>query len=219
MAERHAEGRARLHPHQHHRGVTHTRPGKAYVAGIRYLVDNDRHPYVWKTADYGKTWTKIVDGIPGDDFVRAVREDPVRAGLLYAASEHTVYISWDDGAHWQPLGMNLPDVQVSDLVVEAHDLVIATHGRAFWVMRDMDLLRQLNPEVAAAGSWLFQPRDVVQGFDNAAGFFYTLKDDAQKVTFEILDASGKVLGSYESVEGDEKPAEPQGGGLRPLRRG
>ncbi|MCG6956108.1 MAG: glycosyl hydrolase [Gemmatimonadetes bacterium] len=188
--------------------------GKAYVAGIRYLVDNDRHPYVWKTADYGETWTKIVGGIPEDDFIRAVREDPVRAGLLYAASEHTVYISWDDGAHWQPIGMNLPDVQVSDLVVEAHDLVIATHGRAFWVMRDMDLLRQLAPEVAAASSWLFQPRTVVQGFDNTASFDYYLKDDAQKVTFEILDVSGKVLGTYQSVEGEEKPAQPQEGGFR-----
>jgi photosystem II stability/assembly factor-like uncharacterized protein len=187
--------------------------GKAYVAGIRYLVDNDRRPYVWKTADYGRTWTKIVTGIPEDDFVRAVREDPVRAGLLYAASEHTVYVSWDDGAHWQPIGMNLPDVQVSDLVVEAHDLVIATHGRAFWVMRDMDLLRQLNPDVAAASSWLFQPRTVVQGFDNTASFDYYLKDAAQKVTFDILDASGRVLGSYQSVEGDETPTEPQGGGF------
>ena len=104
------------------------------MAGIRYLVDNDRHPYIWKTTDYGKNWTKIVHGIPADDFVRAVREDPVRPGLLYAASEHTVYVSWDDGAHWQPLAMNLPTTQVSDLVVEDHDLVIATHGRGFWIM-------------------------------------------------------------------------------------
>lgn len=187
--------------------------GKAYVSGIRYLVDNDRHPYVWKTSDYGQTWTKIVDGIPEDDFVRAVREDPVRPGLLYAASEHTVYVSWDDGVHWQPLGMNLPDVQVSDLVVEAHDLVIATHGRAFWVMRNMDLLRQLTPEVSAASAWLFQPRDVVQGFDNAASFDYDLKDDAENVTFDIMDASGNILGSYASTTGDEEPAAQQGGGF------
>ena len=80
-----------------------TAPGKAYVAGIRYLVENDRRPYVWRTEDYGQTWTLITGGIPTDDFVRAVREDPERAGLLYAASERTVYISWNDGARWQPL--------------------------------------------------------------------------------------------------------------------
>ncbi|MCH8937284.1 MAG: glycosyl hydrolase, partial [Gemmatimonadetes bacterium] len=83
-------------------------PGKAYVAGIRYLVDDDRSPYIWKTEDYGKTWTKIVNGIPEDDFVRAVREDPQAPGILYAASERTVYVSWDDGANWQSLGLNLP---------------------------------------------------------------------------------------------------------------
>ena len=187
-------------------------PGKAYVAGIRYLVDDDRSPYIWKTTDYGATWTKIVSGIPGDDFVRAVREDPARPGLLYAASERTVYVSWDDGAHWQSLGMNLPVVQVSDLVVEDHDLVIGTHGRGFWVMRDIDLLRQLTPEVAAADFWLFDPRDPVRGFDNTAEIHYTLKENAEKVTVEILDASGAVVGSYASPEGDEQPRASGGGG-------
>ena len=118
-------------------------PGKAYVAGIRYLVENDRRPYVWKTEDYGRTWTSITTGIPEDDFVRAVREDPVRPGLLYAGSERTVYVSWNDGASWQPLTLNLPTTQVSDVVVEDHDLVIGTHGRSFWVMQGIDLLRQL----------------------------------------------------------------------------
>ena len=112
-------------------------PGKAYVSGIRYLVDDDRSPYVWKTEDYGRSWTKIVNGIPADDFVRATREDPTRAGLLYAASERTVYVSWDDGANWQSLAQNLPVVQVSDLVVADDDLVIGTHGRSFWVMKDI----------------------------------------------------------------------------------
>ena len=87
-----------------------TTPGKAYVSGIRYLVDDDRSPYIWKTEDYGQSWTKIVNGIPADDFVRATREDPTRAGLLYAASERTVYVSWNDGANWQPLSQNLPVV-------------------------------------------------------------------------------------------------------------
>ncbi len=175
-------------------------PGKAYVAGIRYLVDNDRSPYVWKTTDYGKNWTKIVNGLPADDFMRAVREDPTRPGLLYAASERTVYVSWDDGAHWQSLALNLPVTQVADLVVEDHDLVIATHGRGFWVMRNISVLRQLTPEVAAARFWLFDPKDPVRGFDNSAEIHYWLKDNAQKVTLEFLDGAGKVLASYASAD-------------------
>ncbi len=190
-----------------------TTPGKAYVAGIRYLVDNDRHPYIWKTTDYGKTWTHIdQNGIPQNDFVRAVREDPTRPGLLYAASETTVYVSWDDGAHWQRLAMNLPNTQVSDIVVKDHDLVIATHGRSFWTMHNIDLLRQMSPQVASADVWLFDPRDPVQEFDNTADIFYYLKNDAQKVTVEILNDAGSVVGSFESAAGEEEPAEPQGGG-------
>ncbi len=189
-----------------------TTPGKAYVAGIRYLVDDDRRPYVWKTSDYGRTWTKIVQGIPGNDFVRAVREDPMRPGLLYAASETTVYVSWDDGANWQPLTLNLPNTQVSDLVVEDHDLVIATHGRSFWVLRNMDVLRQLTPAVAQADSWLFEPRNPVRDFDNTADVDYYLANDAEKVTVEFLDASGGVVGSYESPEGEEEEPRQAGGG-------
>lgn len=185
-------------------------PGKAYVAGIRYLVDDDRSPYVWKTTDYGRTWTKITDGIPDDDFIRAVREDPVRPGLLYAASERTVYASWDDGASWQPLTVNLPTVQVSDLVVEDHDLVIGTHGRSFWVMEDIDVLRQLTPEVASADSWLFDPKDPTRGFDFTVDVYYHLADDAGRVTVEFLDASGNVIRSFESADDDEE--EEQGGG-------
>ncbi|MDH5759942.1 MAG: glycosyl hydrolase [Gemmatimonadota bacterium] len=193
--------------------VSPNTPGKAYVAGIRYLVDNDRAPYVWKTLDYGRSWTKIVNGIPGDDFVRAVREDPTRPGLLYGASQRTVYVSWDDGAHWQSLGMNLPVVEVSDLVVEEHDLVIGTHGRSFWVMRNIDLLRQMSDDVAEAGAWLFDPKDPVRDFDNNADFFYYLEDDAAKVTFEVLDVSGTVLATYESEEEDEEGEGEQGGGF------
>lgn len=175
-------------------------PGKAYVAGIRYLVDDDRSPYIWKTEDYGETWTRIVTGIPADDFVRAVREDPVRPGLLYAASERTVYVSWNDGASWKPLTMNLPVTQVSDLVVEDNDLVIATHGRSFWVMRSIGLLRQLTPEVASAGFWLFDPKDPVRGFDGTVEIDYHLADDAGKVVLEFMDAAGEVLATFESPD-------------------
>lgn len=184
-----------------------TTPGKAYVAGIRYLVENDRAPYVWKTEDYGQTWTKIVDGIPEDDFIRAVREDPEVPGLLYAASERTVYISWNDGEHWQPLDLNLPVVQVSDLVVEEHDLVIGTHGRSFWVMRDIDVLRQLTPRVAESDFWLYDPRDPIRGFDSGVRVYYHLSEDADSVALEFLDEEGNVVTSYGSGPGQEEAGE------------
>jgi photosystem II stability/assembly factor-like uncharacterized protein len=176
-----------------------TTPGKAYVAGIRYLVDNDRHPYVWKTTDYGRTWTKIVNGIPDNDFVRSIREDPERPGLLYAGSETTVYVSWDDGAHWQPLTQNLPNVQVADLTVKGNDLVIATHGRSFWVMHGIDVLRQMSPQVDTAAFWLFDPASPVQGIDRSADMVYHLKSDARKVSVAILNPQGSVVQSWDSA--------------------
>ncbi|MCZ6917491.1 MAG: glycosyl hydrolase [Gemmatimonadetes bacterium] len=188
-------------------------PGKAYVSGIRYLVDDDRSPYVWKTDDYGETWTKIVNGFPEDDFIRAVREDPTRPGLLFAASERTVYASWDDGANWQPLSLNLPVLQVSDLVVEENDLVIATHGRSFWVMFNMAPLRQLNEQVASAGVHLFDPADPIRGIDNSAEIFYYLSEDAEELTMEFLDSQGQVIQTYEgSTEPQDEPEGGFGGG-------
>ncbi|MFH1764531.1 MAG: glycosyl hydrolase [Gemmatimonadota bacterium] len=186
-----------------------TTPGKAYVAGIRYLVENDRRPYVWKTEDYGNSWTRIVSGIPDDDFIRAVREDPERDGLLYAASERTVYISWDDGGHWQPLTLNLPTVQVADLVVKEDDLVIATHGRSFWVLTGIDPLRQVTPEVMSAGAHLFQPTDVRRGLDPAVDVTYYLAEDAKEVEVTFFDASGEVVQSFTAQlqETEEEEAE------------
>lgn len=187
-----------------------TTPGKAYVAGIRYLVDNDRSPYIWKTEDYGTTWTKIVDGIPDDDFIRAVREDPSSPGLLYAASERTVYVSFSDGAEWQPLSLNLPVVQVSDLVVEDHDLVIGTHGRSFWVLPGLDLLRGMHdmlasttPEELAETDILFDPRDPVRRFNGSVEVFYRLADDANEVKVAFLDSEGEVLMEAVTAEEDE----------------
>jgi photosystem II stability/assembly factor-like uncharacterized protein len=185
-------------------------PGKAYVSGIRYLVDDDRTPYVWKTENYGQSWTKIVNGIPGDDFIRAVREDPQAPGNLYAASERTVYVSWDDGANWQSLALNLPVVQVSDLIVEDNDLVIATHGRSFWVMFNIAPLRQLNEQVATSQVHLFDPVDPVRGVDNGVEVYYYLAEDAEELTMEFLDSDGNVIQTYEAT-GEDQP-QPQGGG-------
>ena len=184
-------------------------PGKAYVSGIRYLVDDDRAPYIWKTEDYGASWTKIVGGLPEDDFIRATREDPARPGLLYAASERTVYVSFDDGARWQPLSLNLPVVQVSDLVVEENDLVIGTHGRSFWVLEGIGPLRQMSAEVAAAPAWLFDPVDPIRGIDQGAQFRYHLGEAAERVTIEILDGAGNLIRSYEGTAEGEKEEEDE----------
>ena len=114
--------------------------GTAYVAATRYKLD-DLTPYLYRTVDYGRTWTKIVTGIRAGDFTRAIREDPVRRGMLYAGTETGVYVSWDQGEQWHALGGNLPVVPVHDLIVAHNDLVLATHGRAFWVLDDVTLLR------------------------------------------------------------------------------
>jgi photosystem II stability/assembly factor-like uncharacterized protein len=171
------------------------RPGAAYVAGKRYRLD-DRAPYAWKTEDYGRTWTRIVNGIPAGDFVHAVREDAVRPGLLYAGTEHGIHVSFDDGASWQSLRLNLPDTQVSDLVVEGKDVVIATHGRSFYVLDDIAPLRQAGPEVASAAFHLFAPAPAMRRQERAA-IDYVLKPGAKDVKVEILDAGGSVIRAME----------------------
>ncbi len=136
-------------------------PACAYLAATCYKMDDFR-PYLYKTNDYGKTWTKITNGIPDDDFTRVVREDPVRRGLLFAGTETGVYVSFDDGAHWQSLRLNMPAVPIHDLVVKDDDLVIATHGRSFWILDDITPLRQISDEVREANAYLLQPRSTTR---------------------------------------------------------
>jgi photosystem II stability/assembly factor-like uncharacterized protein len=131
--------------------------GTAYLAIDRHRLD-DHHPYMYKTHDYGKTWTKIVEGLPDGSYLHAVREDPVRKGLLYAGTESGVDVSFDDGEHWQSLQLDMPASPVHDLIVKNDDLVIATHGRAFWILDDLTPLRELTPEVAGDAVHLFTPR-------------------------------------------------------------
>jgi photosystem II stability/assembly factor-like uncharacterized protein len=175
--------------------------GTAYVAVKNYLQE-DRAPYIFRTDDYGKSWTKIINGIKADDYVHAVREDPKRPGLLYAGTEHGIYVSFDNGDHWQSLSLNLPDTQVSDIVVEAHDVVIATHGRSLYILDDVDVLRQLAPEIAGAAIHLYQPREAIRSVNQAA-FYYYLKEPAEKVTIEILDAKGKQIRSFTGIRSEE----------------
>jgi photosystem II stability/assembly factor-like uncharacterized protein len=186
--------------------ASHHEPGTAYLAAKNYLLD-DRAPYVYRTHDWGKSWTRIVDGIRADDYVHVVREDPTRAGLLYAGTEHGVYVSWDDGAHWQSLSLNLPDVQVSDLVVEATDLVIGTHGRSIYVLDDIAPIRErragADGRAAAAPLQLFTPHVATRGVDSAA-IQYALASRADTVRVEILDKDGKVIRTFVGG-GDPKP--------------
>jgi len=170
-------------------------PGGAYVAAKRYQLD-DRAPYIFRTKDYGRTWSKVVAGIPNDDFVHAVREDLHRPGLLYAGTEHGIYVSFNDGADWQSLVLNLPDTQVSDLVVEENDLVIATHGRSFYVLDDIGALRQLTPEVAKSPAYLFEPRPVIRSVSQAVIDYY-LGQGADQVKVEILDGKGNLIRAFD----------------------
>ena len=189
----------------------------AYLAVDRHRMD-DLNPYAWVTHDLGKTWTKITNGIPVGSYVHAVRQDPVDKNLLFAGTETGVFVSWDDGAHWQALKLNLPRTPVHDLVIHGDNLVVATHGRAFWSLDDITPLRQMSSQVAGAEVHFFTPAPAVRtqggrGFGGRFGggavgqnpmygvvFDYYLKDAPKgPATLDILDSSGKVIQNYSSV--------------------
>ena len=136
-------------------------PAVAYLCATRYRLDDTR-PYLFKTADYGQTWTSIADGIPEDDFTRVLKQDPERPGLLYAGTETSIYFSDDDGAHWQPLAANLPRVPVYDLTVQGSEMAIATHGRGFWILDDLHILRQLADADELNDTRIFTPKDTLR---------------------------------------------------------
>jgi photosystem II stability/assembly factor-like uncharacterized protein len=183
--------------------------GAAYVAIDRHKLD-DHKPYLFKTADYGKSWTKITTGLPDNSYTHSVKEDPKRKGLLYAGTENGVYVSFDDGGHWQSLKLNLPTTPIHDLTVKNDDLIVATHGRAFWVLDDISPLRQMNSATASEDAHLYQPPVTIRyrgpgfslpatapvGANPATGVIvdYFLKSAAKDgVTLEISDAKGKVI--------------------------
>ena len=190
---------------------SHFAAGTAYVAANRYQQDDFR-PFLYKTADFGKSWTAITLGIPAGAYTRTIREDPVRRGLLYAGTETGVYLSFDDGGRWEPLQLNLPRTSVRDLAVHGNDLIAATHGRAMWLLDDVSLLRQLADSVSSRRAFLFQPSKAVRWFggrgrsltdgENPPGGAYVdyfLKDaPTSKITLDFLDAAGKVIRSYSS---------------------
>ncbi|MEW6455232.1 MAG: glycosyl hydrolase [Acidobacteriota bacterium] len=201
-------------------------PATAYVVATRYKHD-DFKPYIYKTYDYGKTWKKITNGIPENDFTRVVREDPNHKGLLYAGTETSVYVSFDDGENWQSLQLNLPIVPIHDLMVHPRekDLVVATHGRSFWILDDLTPLYQLSDEIAKSKMYLFKPRDTyrMRGRDfmfpranigknppNGTIIYYYFKDKPeQEVKLEILDAKGNLVKTFTSMPKDEQPTIPE----------
>jgi hypothetical protein len=181
-------------------------------------VKKDDHPYFYRTHDAGKSWQVIASGLPDSMFARVVREDPVRKRMLYAGTENAVYVSFDDGDHWNSLQLNLPTASMRDLAVRADDLVVATFGRALWVLDDVTPLRQFGPEVTTSDAYLFQSRDAVRWrWDNnqetplppevptgdnppeGAILNYYLKTvPSGEITLTINDAQGNVVRTYSS---------------------
>jgi photosystem II stability/assembly factor-like uncharacterized protein len=202
--------------------------GTAYFAATRYKLD-DFAPYLYQTADYGRTWRRLVTGIPAGHFVRVVRQDPVRPDLLYAGGEFGTYVSFDDGAHWQSLQLNLPVTPIHDLVVKETDLVAATHGRSFWILDDVTPLRQLTPAVAAKPSHLFAPRPALrmagggfgggsqdQGQNPPGGVvvhYYLREGPAEEVKLELLEADGTLIRTFSSKARERADRLPADSGM------
>jgi photosystem II stability/assembly factor-like uncharacterized protein len=193
------------------------RKGSAYYATYRYLL-GDYQPYIYRTDDYGATWKRLTDGnngVPADWPTRVVREDPDREGLLYAGTEFGMFISFDNGAHWQTFQLNLPQVPITDIKVYRRDLVVSTQGRAFWILDNITSLHQISPKTTAAQVRLLTPRD---GYRTRVAptvlgpniEYYLPAAPAGAVTIEMLDARGVVMNTYNS----ETPATGGGRGGR-----
>ena len=189
-------------------------PGRAHLAVYRYR-QNDSRPYIFQTSDYGRTWRRLTDGtngIPDTHWVRVVREDPDRRGLLYAGTEFGLWVSFDDGARWQSLQLNLPVTPVTDLAIHRKDLVVATQGRAFWILDDLHVLQQAEPRLTASDRHLFAPDDAFRGTLGPAAIHYYLAEAPEgELTIEILDGGGRVVATFtgtadEEDESDDVPA-------------
>jgi photosystem II stability/assembly factor-like uncharacterized protein len=210
----------------------------AYIAATMYKWDDFR-PYLFVTHDTGKTWTAINRGIPDHSFTRVVREDPNHIGLLVAGTETGMFISFNAGADWKALQLNLPVVPITDLAFHKREqeLVVATQGRSFWILDDVPLLYQLSPDSLKEPAHLFQPKDAVRGVrggfsipssapvgQNPAGgvaIYYSLAakpKEKEEITLEILDANGKSVKKFSNIEKkDEGPADPEEGAFGPPR--
>ncbi len=199
--------------------ASRTEAGTVYAAVNRFRLD-DLKPHIYRTRNFGKTWQEIDAGLADNAPVNAIREDPLRKGLLFAGTETTVYVSFDDGDHWQPLQLNLPHTSMRDLAIHGDDLVVATHGRSFWILDDITPLRQLSKEVAKTSAYLFAPQEALRVRwnknpdtplppeepagknppDGAIIDYFLAKNATEPVTLEILDASGKLVRKYSSAD-------------------
>ncbi len=218
------------------------RAGTAYVALYRYLL-GDFAPYIYRTDDFGKTWTRLTDGkngIAADEPTRVVREDPDRAGLLYAGTEFGMYISFDNGDHWQSFQLNLPATPVTDIKLTRKDLVLSTQGRSFWILDNLTPLHQLNDKIASSQAFLFAPRDAIRtpprgggGLAGRSGVQYPLSGAAVdyylgsaptgEIALDVLDGSGNVVRKFTSAgagsedrnaDAEAPPADDEEGGFR-----
>jgi len=198
--------------------ASHFDANAAYASVDRHQLQ-DFEPYIYRTRDMGKTWTKITAGLPAGVYVHVVKEDPKRRGLLVAGTERGAFVSLDDGDSWQRLQLNLPVTSVRDFEIYENDLIVATHGRGIWVIDDIGPLRQITSAVLASDAYLFKPSDFVylpQGGDNgtptqkdepqapnpingAAIDYYLKADTGGSVSIEILDSSGAVVATFSNA--------------------
>ncbi|MBL8212416.1 MAG: glycosyl hydrolase [Bryobacterales bacterium] len=186
--------------------------GTAYVAATMYKWDDFR-PYLYRTSDYGRTWTRINNGIPDGAFTRVIREDPHRKGLLYAGTETGMYVSFNNGDKWEPLRLNLPVVPITDIVVQKRekDLVVATQGRSFYVLEDLGVLHQIHDGSAKGEAFLFTPEP---GYRTAGGggvglWFYAKEAPKGEVALEIVDAAGRRVNRYVGGGAEEGGGRPR----------
>jgi photosystem II stability/assembly factor-like uncharacterized protein len=206
--------------------ASHSAAATAYVAVNRFRLD-DLRPHIYRTHDFGKSWQEIVAGLPDNGPVNVVREDPVRTGLLFAGTETSVFVSFDDGDHWQPLQLNLPHTSMRDLTIHSDDLIVGTHGRSFWILDDVTPLRQLNEKVSASEPHLYAPQTAVRIHwnrnpdtplppeepggknppDGAIIDYFLPGNSRAPVTLEILDAGGKLVRKYSSADKAEPLSE------------
>ena len=213
--------------------ASHFDPNEAYASVDRHQLA-DFNPHIYRTRDLGKTWQEITTGLPAGVYVHTVKEDPARRGLLFAGTERAAWISFDDGSHWQSLQLNLPPTSVRDFEVHGDDLIVATHGRGFWVIDDISPLRQITDDVAKSPAYLFKPADainMVQGGDNGTPLqkdepqtpnrpngafidYYLRSEPTGPVQLEIDDASGAMVAGFSSDGSVIAPAGARGRGAR-----
>lgn len=200
--------------------ASHFNPGTAYMA-VNTLRLDDLRPHIYRTRDSGSTWTEITNGIPNNENVNVVREDPERQGLLFAGTERAVYVSFDDGDHWQSLRLNMAASSVRDLIIKGDDLCVATHGRGFWILDDITPLRELEAKVAGVEAFLFRPQTAIRvrwnmntdtplppdepGGENppdgaVIDYHLGFEPSGAPVTLEIRDAAGQVVRRYSSAD-------------------